>query len=150
MTKHLSADFNRRNLGRARLLPSQKRQRLVNSEWRLANGERRVASSEQFFWRAVLPHCRKFSAHQEMRPPVLPTFGGSGSCPTEKFRHGRSRALQIFAEQIRSSGKFVKIPCPLSRAPCPSLAKASGMKSFRALSLQALNKNTCTHALIHA
>jgi hypothetical protein len=25
----------------------------------------------QFFWRAVLPHCRKFSAHQEMRPPEI-------------------------------------------------------------------------------
>jgi hypothetical protein len=26
---------------------------------------------------------KNFSAHQEMRPPVLPTFGGSRSCPTD-------------------------------------------------------------------
>jgi hypothetical protein len=25
--------------------------------------------NSEFFWRAVLLHCRKFSAHQEMRPP---------------------------------------------------------------------------------
>jgi hypothetical protein len=37
-----------------------------------------------FFWRAVLLHCRKilFSAHQEMCPPVLSTFGWLGSCST--------------------------------------------------------------------
>ena len=34
------------------------------SEWRMAN-------SEWFFWRAVLLHCRQFSAHQEMCIPVF-------------------------------------------------------------------------------
>jgi len=34
-----------------------KQQRVANSEWRVV------------FWRAVLMHCRKFSAHQEMSPP---------------------------------------------------------------------------------
>jgi hypothetical protein len=35
-----------------------KRQRVASSEWRIV------------FWRAVFLHCRKISAHQEMRPPV--------------------------------------------------------------------------------
>jgi hypothetical protein len=41
-----------------------KRQRFANSDWRMVK--------RQIFWRAVLPHCRKFSAHQEMCPPALP------------------------------------------------------------------------------
>jgi hypothetical protein len=40
------------------------------SEWRVANSE----WFSGVFWRAVLPHCRKFSAHQEMCPPVLLVF----------------------------------------------------------------------------
>jgi len=41
-----------------------KRQRFANSDWRMVK--------RQIFWRAVLLHCRKFSAHQEMCPPALP------------------------------------------------------------------------------
>jgi hypothetical protein len=57
-------DAGRSKNERARLLPSQKRRRIANSEWRMVK--------RQIFWRAVLPHCRKFSAHQEMCPPALP------------------------------------------------------------------------------
>jgi hypothetical protein len=42
----------------------KRRQRIANSEWRMVK--------RQIFWRAVLPHCRKFSAHQEMCPSALP------------------------------------------------------------------------------
>ena len=40
--------------GRARLLPSTKRQRMVTGDWRPVR--------LPFFWRLALPHCRKISA----------------------------------------------------------------------------------------
>jgi len=88
----MSADFSRRNYGRARLLPSQKRQRLATGDWRLVERQR---MANGFFWRAVLLHCREISAlsnrttklsterhtlhfahrtnwaHREVRPPIL-------------------------------------------------------------------------------
>jgi len=77
--------------GRARLLPSQKRRRIANSEWRMVK--------RQIFWRAVLPHCRKFSAHQEMCPPALPKIFSAHQemCPPifsacfRRLRFGRHR-----------------------------------------------------------
>jgi hypothetical protein len=53
-----------------------KRQRFANSEWRMVK--------RQIFWRAVLPHCRKFSAHQEMCPPIF-------SACFRRLRFGRHR-----------------------------------------------------------
>ena len=47
-------------IGKARFLPSQKRQRVANGEWRIVfSGGQRSCAAE------------KFSAHQEMRPPVF-------------------------------------------------------------------------------
>jgi hypothetical protein len=52
----------RDEIGRARLLPSQKRQRVASGEWRIVfSGGQRSCAAE------------KFSAHQEMRPPVFQT-----------------------------------------------------------------------------
>jgi len=91
-----------------------------------------MASSE-FFWRAVLLHCRKIMRIREMRPPVFQTasvdfvsFGGSGSCPTVKFRRGSNRALQKFPPNEFGAQEVRHQP----------LAKASGMVSCKRLILQ--------------
>jgi hypothetical protein len=97
MTEKLSADFQQ-DEGRGTRdgknwdgeAPAEPRT-MANGEWRVANGKT-TASSEwrlanSFGWRCYCT-AEKISAHQEMRPPVLPNFGGSGCCPTEKFRHG--------------------------------------------------------------
>jgi hypothetical protein len=49
---------------------------------------------------------KNFSAHQEMRPKVSSISGVSGFCPTEKFWHGRNRALRFF-RQMNSALKKV-------------------------------------------
>ena len=76
-----------------------------------ANSEQRVASSfvwqcsfiaENFGLTTALSTSHSDWAHREVRPP----------------KRRMNSALR----------KICQIPCPLSRAPCPSLAKASGMR----------------------
>jgi hypothetical protein len=108
----------------------------------------RIASGE--FWRAVLPHCRKISSHQglEGRAPARPqSFGTAGAVPS-----------RIFLRMNSALRKIRQIPCPLSRAPCPSLAEASGMKFGLVVQrsnlwcwLRSVTRlHTCTHAHLHA
>jgi hypothetical protein len=71
-----------------------KRQRMANSDWRMVK--------RQIFWRAVLPHCRKFSAHQEMASASI----------TENFRRIRRCALQFFQPALAG---FVLVDTDLKR-----------------------------------
>jgi hypothetical protein len=59
-------------------------------------------------------------------------FGTSGDVPssiTENFLGASGDApSRIFRRMNSALRKICQIPCPLSRAPCPLLAKASGMR----------------------
>jgi hypothetical protein len=64
--------------------------------------------------------------------PALPKiFGTSGDVPssiTENFLGASGNApSRIFRRMNSALREIYQIPCPLSRAPCPSLAKASSM-----------------------
>jgi hypothetical protein len=74
--------------------------------------EETTASSEWFFWRAVLPHCRKISAHQEMRPPVTEFWAHREVRPPklrmgrETERSGRARLLPSRKWQRVANGEW--------------------------------------------
>jgi hypothetical protein len=71
------------------------------------HASRLVASSEWriVFWRAVFLHCRKISAHQEMRPPVKIHFTSRQSpvaaiyALRHKFVRGLRPSYQLFANR---------------------------------------------------
>jgi len=84
--------------------------RQVGKQQRIATGEQRVASSfvwqcsciaENFGLTTALSTSHSDWAHREVRPP----------------KRRKNSALR----------EICQIPCPLSRAPCPSLAEASGI-----------------------
>jgi len=104
LTGRRSWDEGREKNGRARLLPSPKRQRMANGERWMANSEWRVV-----VWKLGFLPDQKISAHQEMCPPVFSAENFrsirsslEGRAPArpkkKKFRHSSSRALQIIAE----------------------------------------------------
>jgi hypothetical protein len=83
MMQNLSADFSRRNYGRARLLPSQN-----DSDWRFAISD---------WWMSFL----------EGSAPALPKiFGTSGDAPS-KFSPNE------FGTQKNPSNPMSLVPCPL-------------------------------------
>ncbi|MFA0735702.1 MAG: hypothetical protein OGMRLDGQ_002202 [Candidatus Fervidibacter sp.] len=88
--------------------------------------------------------------------PALPKiFGTSGDVPsniTENFLGASGDApFRIFRRMSSVLRKIRQIPCPLPLAPCPSLAKASGMgrKILKGLHL-ALSTPHHLCALMHA
>ena len=108
----------------------------MNSEWRLA-----ISDWCMIFLEGSAPALPKnFSAHWKTRPPVTESWAHLEVCPPKR--------------RINSAlKKICQIPCPLSRAPCPSLAKASGMRRKNlntALSTTHSAPFLCTLALVHA
>jgi hypothetical protein len=92
----------------------------------------------------------------ESSAPALPKiFGTSGDVPssiTENFLGASGDApFRIFRRMNSALRKICQIPCLLSRVPCPSLAKASGMgrKIVKGLHL-ALSTPHYLCALMHA
>jgi hypothetical protein len=58
--------------------------------------------ANDFIWRAVLPHCRKFSAHLEMRPPVFqPALAGFVFVATDFSRWGKNGRAKFLPSRKR-------------------------------------------------
>jgi hypothetical protein len=75
---------------------------------RITNPASRLVASSEWrivFWRAVFLHCRKISAHQEMRPPVKIHFTSRQSpvaaiyALRHKFVRGLRPSYQLFANR---------------------------------------------------
>ena len=94
----LSADFSRRNFGKARLLPSRKQQRIASSEWRIVFLESNThALPKNFGAHNRTPHLAPRTEYHTLHS--APHFGSplgspsqnNNSSPNEfgalKFRH---------------------------------------------------------------